>query len=150
MNTNIIQAQKFYQIRILFGAPLLIEFEYKYSDNLNNTEYLIWIQKPSKKYQNLEHRKLHTGSSVLFQLQQKLWNLFCSVSKLQPNTKNVRFWKITRIPIWILFSFEKSPKYKYKFGLRLSFEYKYHYSVSTIWILFKYQSMRSPLSSPEF
>ena len=55
---------------------------------------------------------------------------------LQPNTKtnNIQFWKITRIRI--LFGFEKSPKYLYE----------YHFLVSTIWILFEYRIICSPLS----
>ena len=38
-NTNIIRVHKYDRIRILFGAPLLIEYEYEYLDYSNNTEY---------------------------------------------------------------------------------------------------------------
>ena len=38
-NMNIIRAQKCDRIWILFGAPLLIKYEYEYLDYLNNTEY---------------------------------------------------------------------------------------------------------------
>ena len=40
-NTNTIRVQKFGRlgIRILFGVPLLSEYEYEYLDYSNNTEY---------------------------------------------------------------------------------------------------------------
>ena len=40
-NTNTIRVQKFgrIQIRIIFGVPLLFEYEYEYLDYSNNTEY---------------------------------------------------------------------------------------------------------------
>ena len=37
-NTNTIRFQKFGWIRILFGVPLLSEYEYEYLDYSNNTE----------------------------------------------------------------------------------------------------------------
>ena len=40
-NTNTIRVQKFgrIRIRILFGVPLLSEYEYEYLDYSNNTQY---------------------------------------------------------------------------------------------------------------
>ena len=71
------------------------------------------------------------------------------------------FWKLW-IQIRIIFGFGKSCEYEYKyilflkvirkqirilFGLKISVEYEneYHYLVSTVWILFKYRIIRSPL-----
>ena len=49
-----------------------------------------------------------------------MWNFYYSVSKLQPNTNtnNIRFWKITRIRIRVLFGFEKLPEYEYYLVLK--------------------------------
>ena len=51
------------------------------------------------------------------------------------NTNTIRFWKIIRIRIQIIFGLKISDKY----------EYKYHYLFSTIWIPFEYRIIRSPL-----
>ena len=52
------------------------------------------------------------------------------------NTNIIRFEKITRIRIRIIFGFKKSPEY----------EYEYKYSVSSIRIIFEYRIIRSPLA----
>ena len=53
------------------------------------------------------------------------------------NTNNIRFEKIIRIRIRIIFGFKKSPKY----------EYEYKYSASSIQKIFLYRIIRSPLST---
>ena len=53
------------------------------------------------------------------------------------NTNNIRFEKITRIRIRIIFGFKKSPEY----------EYEYKYSASSILIIFEYRIIRSPLGT---
>ena len=57
--------------------------------------------------------------------------------KNYPNTNNIRFEKITRIRIRIIFGFKKSAEYEY--------EYEYKNSASSIQIIFEYRIIRSPL-----
>ena len=96
----------------------------------------------SKNIKQQKKSKLRTEKSILGLL---CFNLYYSVSKLQLN--NIRFWKTTRIWIWILFGSEKTTWIWILFGLKISseHEYEYRYSVSTIWILFEYRIIRSPL-----
>ena len=78
---------------------------------------------------------------------QILWGL-----KNHPNTNTniIRFEKGDRIRIRILFSLKKATEYKYEYYLvwkkSLKYEYEYYYSASTIWMIFEYQIIRSPLA----
>ena len=53
-------------------------------------------------------------------LKLRLWVKFILFGFLQPNTNNIRFWKITRIRIRILFGFEKSPECEYEYNFVLN------------------------------
>ena len=111
---NIIRLLKNDRIRILFGLKKTAENEY----------YLVWKNRPNTNTNIIQFEK----------------SKYYSAWKKQPNTNIIRFEKIDRIRIQILFSLKKSPEY----------EYEYYYWASTIRIIFKYWIIRSPLPVMRF
>ena len=109
---NIIRLLKNDRIRILFSLKKTAENEY----------YLVWKNRPNTNTNIIQFEK----------------SKYYSAWKKQPNTNIIRFEKIDRIRIQILFSLKKSPEY----------EYEYYYWASTIRIIFKYWIIRSPLVPP--
>ena len=155
------------RIRILFGFRNLAEYideyylECHFCPNTNTNTPIIQIipntnTNNTKTIESMKLRTVKIEHWVICHLwiQQKIWNfdfgwnLYYSVSKLQQNTnmKNNQVWNIMRIRIHICSVFKIHPNtIRIIFGLNISAKYEYHYSVQTIWILFEYWIIRSPL-----
>ena len=167
MNMNTIWAQKFGRIRtrILFGFRDLAEYEYHsvchFCTNTNTNTHIIRII-PNTSTNNTEYEYINHWKEIITKT--AYW-VFCSSKwnrqfEILTSDEIYTIWfpKYNRIRIQIIFGFEKSCEYecirfsniiqiriRIVFILKKSAEYEYHYSVSTIWILFEYWIIRSPL-----
>ena len=127
-NTNTIPVHKFFriQIQILFGMPLLYEYEYKHLNYSNNTKceyewYRMWIwKKYIKKQQIPKHKTVKIAYWVFGAYNYKKKSTWSEILTLQ-------FPKCNQTLIPIIFGFGKLCKYGYEYNWfwKVINEYKY-------------------------
>ena len=123
-NTNIIRFEKGdrIRIRILFGLKKAIEYEYEYysdwKNRPNTNTNIIRIEKIIK----IQIRILVFGLNYSNNIQIPNYWLTSASHEVHhdiihgvPHTKIIRFEKIDRIRIRILFGLKKSPEYEYEY-----------------------------------